>query len=349
MHYEKKVLAEMNKVYSIGKFDGEEGPGFLVATEKEGPCLLFDLEGQLRERVWEGPGGVMTIAQVPGRKDQFLATQKFFSPNCGGDEAKIVLCTREGKNRWVVETLCELPYVHRFGILQAEDGRYHLIACTIKSACEYKEDWRFPGVTYVAELPVDDLRSHTGEHALELHVLLDQQLKNHGFYLAPQADFCLVCTQEAVMKICPPKRAGAEWTVETLLHKAVSDACFVDFEGTGKPELVTLSDFHGDELAVYRQEEGTWKQVYLHDQPLPFLHAIWSTKVAGQACAILGHRKGDRDLFRFFKQNGSYHLETIDHDFGPANTWVYSHEGHDYIVATNRETDQLALYKAVEA
>lgn len=345
MKYEKQVLATMNKCYSIAQFDSADTQGFLVATEKEGPCLLFDLDGNLLERVWEGPGGVMTMVQVPGRTDQFLSTQEFYSPNCGADDARIVICTRKAKDEWEVTKLCDLPYVHRFGILKAEDGSYHLIACTIKSACEYKEDWRFPGVTYVAPLPVDRLEEVAAE-GFELQVLLKDQLKNHGFYTSPNRDFCLVTTDEAVFKMTPPSTPEAEWKVETLLQKAVSDACLVDFRQNGRPELLTMSDFHGSELAIYSMDEaGTYQQVYLHDEELPFLHAIWSGELQGSPCAVIGHRKGDRKLLRVFFADGRYQTETIDESFGPANAWVYQHNGVDHIVSANRETDELALYR----
>ncbi|HBC27416.1 MAG TPA: hypothetical protein DC013_08395, partial [Ruminococcaceae bacterium] len=153
MVYHKKVLASMNKCYAIAMFQDGNAGSFLIGTEKEGPCRRFALDGTPMETVWEGPGGVMTMVQVPGREDQFLSTQEFYSPNCGGDNARIVTCTRQPDGAWQVKTLCDLPYVHRFGLIRAKDGRFWLLACTIKSACEYKEDWRFPGKVFAAPLP----------------------------------------------------------------------------------------------------------------------------------------------------------------------------------------------------
>lgn len=62
---------------------------------------------------------------------------------------------------------------------------------------------------------------------------------------------------------------------------------------------------------------------------------------------MLGNRKDGRDLIRLHHRGGTYEVEVIDHDCGPANCWGYTHEGSDYIISANRETDEVALYKAI--
>lgn len=348
MHFNKQKLADLKLCYAIGMFkgdyQGEVVNSFLVATEKEGPCLRFDTDGNLLEEVWPGPGGVMTITQVPGRTDQILATQEFYSPNCGAEQARIVSATRSSAGEWQVRTLCDLPYVHRFGILQSDRG-YFLVACTIKSACEYREDWRFPGKIFVAELPTN-LEQFDANNQLPLTVLRDEQLKNHGFYLAPDKRACLISTEAGVYRLAPPTTNNDEWQMTELLHKAVSDICLVDLDRDGQEEMVTLADFHGDELSVYHLDEtGKYSQLlYRHTEPLPFLHAIWSCEIAGKPVAVLGHRKGDRDLFILQYQDGNFVLTTVDHDRGPTNCCVFEDGGETKIIATNRETDEVALY-----
>lgn len=347
MKFTKKVLANMQLCYAIAMLNAEDQDSFLIGVEKEGPCRRFALDGSPLETVCEGPGGVMTMLQMPGRKDQFLSTQEFYSPNCGGDDARIVTCTKQQDGSWKVETLCDLPYVHRFGIVKGADGKYWLLACTIKSACEYKEDWRFPGKVYAAPL-TEDLSQYNSSNQLELTVLRDEQLKNHGFYTSPDQSFALVSTQDGVFQYTPPSSKNGEWDICCILQKPVSDIAQVDFDRDGKAELLVFSEFHGEELSVYHlDEQGKYQQVYRHPEEIPFLHAIWGGMLNDEPCAIIGHRKGNRDLLRvYFDSQKGYAVETIDHDCGPANALAYSCNGKDYIVAANRETDEVALYTA---
>ena len=90
MKVEKKRIGELNKCYSLAELSYRGEHCFLVAAEKQDPCYLFRESGELMEQVWDGPGGVMTMAEVPGTDGIFLATRRFYSPNDGLD-AEIVL------------------------------------------------------------------------------------------------------------------------------------------------------------------------------------------------------------------------------------------------------------------
>lgn len=349
MKVSKKIIAEMNLCYAVTMFSGSDSESFLVATEKAGPCVRFALDGTPIETVWEGPGGVMTMAQVPGRGDQFLSTQEFYSPNCGGDDARIVSCTRHADGTWKIETLCDLPYVHRFGLLKAPDGRYWLIACTIKTACEYKEDWRTQGKVYVALLP-EKPEEYNRDHPLRLTELMSGY-KNHGFFMPSDKNYALISTEEGVFRFTPPENPTGEWRIKSLLKKPVSDITEVDFDGDGRPELLTLSPFHGDTMSVFHLDEnGNYQPEYQFPAEFPFLHAIWSGELHGEPCAIIGHRKGERDLLRVWYDRAAreYRLERLDHDCGPANVLAYSDGVREFIVAANRETNEVALYSIEE-
>ncbi len=339
MKFKKRILnSDLEKCYAIGMFDDGKEKSFLIGTEKEGPILRYALDGTLLEEVTPGPGGVMTIAQVPGSTNAFFATEKFYSPNCGGDEAKIV-CYTKADSGWTRKVVADLPYIHRFGFVKGKDGTWYLIATTIKSSCEYKEDWRDPGKVYVARL--------TDNLPLKLEILMDDELKNHGLWTCPEGSECLIATDSGVYKIVPPESPTGDWKHERIIEEPTSDITVVDFKNDGKPEILCLSPFHGDTISIYQQAVDGYRKDYECQEKYPFLHAICSAKLCKKNVAILGNRREGQELFVLYF-DGTYKIEVIDKHVGPANCWAYDYEGNFYIIACNREINELALYEVID-
>ncbi|MCI8504743.1 MAG: hypothetical protein HFI67_00950 [Lachnospiraceae bacterium] len=341
---EKRVIATLNKCYCVAPVQYQGALCILVAAEKKDRCLLFDREGNEKAVVWEGPGGVMTMVQAPGKDGTFLATQKFYSPN-DSKEAKIIIA-EEKDNTWTVRTLCSLPFVHRFDILK-KDGRHYLIACALKSGHEYEEDWSSPGKIYGALLP-EDLSGFDEEHPLSLQVVKDGLFKNHGYCRLTEdgEDSSLICCENGVFRFWPPETPKGEWRMKRLLDTPASDALYMDFDGDGKRELLVLSPFHGDTLTIYKEEEDGFSAVWKYPEKADFLHAIWGGMICGYPVAVIGHRKGARRLFAigWDEEKNAYGFKTLDDDCGPANVYGYSTGGKDILIAANRETDEVAMY-----
>lgn len=344
MRFAKHVIGSFAKCYAVAPFDDGARSGFLVGAEKDGPLVRYNARGEAVETLMGGPGGVMTIEQFPGRQDMVLAISEMFSPNCGGDGARVVCCVR-GDDGWRSSTVCSLPYVHRFGTLLGPDGTPWLLACTIKGACEHREDWRFPGAVYAACL--DEVALSAGEGEVVPEPLREGQLKNHGFWLAPDRSHALVTTDEGVFRYAPPAGEGGAWEVEQLLAGRFSDVAPVDLNGDGAAELVTFSPFHGDTLQVWRRGASGYELAWEDPERHEFIHAIWAGKLAGEPCALVGNRRGRQELLRLFWADGAYATELVDAGCGPANVCVVHDGSCELVVAANRETDELALYEVV--
>lgn len=336
-------MAELEKCYSVAPLYYQGKQHILVAAEKKNRCILFDASGKEKTTVWEGPGGVMSMVQVPGTDGQFLATHKFYSPN-DSKEAKIVIATPDGSGNWNIRTLVDLPFVHRFDILSS-NGENYLIACTLKSGHEYKDDWSSPGKVYAAKLP-DDLSDFNDKHQLKLEVIKDGMLKNHGYYRIVETEktSALVCSDNGVFRFYPPESPTDKWKETKLLDQPTSDAVLADLDGDGKMELIVMSPFHGDEISIYKEAEGKYVKVFQYPEKAEFLHAIWSGTLGGKKVVIIGHRKGARRLFALLWTDGHYTFKTIDDDCGPANAYGYNCDDKDILIATNREIDQIAMY-----
>ena len=343
MKVNKKKIADLTLCYCVAPLIYHGKRHFLVASEKEHPCLLFTESGEYVDKIWDGPGGTMSAVQIPGVDGAFLATHRFYSPN-NCKEAEIVACWHEN-DRWNVRTLASLPGVHRFDILSGPDGDY-LIACTIKSDYETKDDWRFPGKVYACRLP-RDLLHLDGDYRLPLEVLKDGMLKNHGY--SRYGGSGIVTAENGVFRFTPPEKEGAPWTVETLLTEAVSDALLLDLNGDGADEMVTLSPFHGDTLRVYEQKNGRFLTAFEYEKKIEFAHAICPLARQGKPAAVIGHRRGDRDLLLLTHDGSGYCVETLDHDIGPTNALSAEVDGKTVILSANREINEIAYYTLEEA
>lgn len=345
MKAEKKVLENLTKCYSIAPLRLNGKDHFLVAAEKEDRCLLFDSEGCLEDTVWNGPGGAMTMVGIPDTNGQFLATQKFYSPN-DSKEAKIVIVTPKKPGDWEVRTLVDLPHVHRFDILE-RNGVHYLLACTIKSDHKYKEDWSSPGKVYAAVLP-EDLSGFDEDHQLELAVIKDDMLKNHGYYRVSEEgiETGLISSDSGVYRFIPPVNEGSGWEICRLLDTAASDAVLVDFDEDEEMELAVLSPFHGDRITIYKKREGRYLKAYEYEKPAEFTHAIYGGELCGKKALVVGHRKGERNLLAFTwnEESGRYECEILDRDCGPANVYHYTKNGKDILISANREIDEIAMY-----
>ncbi len=344
---EKRNLAELEKCYCVSTLQYKNKKHLLVAAEKTDKCKMFDLDGNFEQDIWDGPGGVMTMEQVPNTDGQFLSTQKFYSPNDSLD-AKIIVATPNENGTFDINVLLNLPFVHRFGIL-TRGGVNYLIACALKSGHEHKDDWRFDGKIFVAVLP-ENLTDFNEENCLKMEVLVDGVHKNHGFSKLEKNGTVgvLVGSESGIFEIFPPASANDKWEVEKILDDPVSDMIAIDFDDDGEKELMTYSKFHGDQITIYKKEGANYKVMHSFDKKYDFLHAIATMKLSEKNVAVVGHRGNEMDLFLIYYEDGAFKTAMVDKACGTANALTYVHNNKNYILGANRETNQIDLYSLTE-
>ena len=339
MNVHKQIVGTLDKCYALSTLPLGGETCLLVAAEKHDACLLLDGAGHILERVMDEPGGVMTMVPVPGRDGVFFTTHGFYSPN---DAAQARLdCVEKTADGWRVTTVAQLPFVHRFDLLPVGDVTY-VLACTLKSGHEYKDDWRSPGKLWTgvlgedpaAPLALTEYRAGLGH--------------NHGYtrYTDGQGKLSgIVSCDEGVFRVSPPDAPGAAWRMERLLDLPCSDAVLLDLDGDGRPELLTLSPFHGDSLAIWHLRGESYELVYEHPEKLPFLHAICAGEPCGRPAVFVGCRGGERRLLVFrWSAVAGYFCEELDRGAGAANCMLFERDGHPALLAANRECDEIAVY-----
>lgn len=377
MKAEKKVVYGMEKCYSIAPLFYRGKQHMLVAAEKTDDCIMMDMEGNYEETVWKGPSGTMSMVQVPDTDGWFLATREFYSPN-DSKQARIVLCRPDSEGNWVTSVVKYLPHVHRFGIL-GSGKKHYLIAATLCSGRDYKDDWSYPGMVYACELP-EDLTVYSEDNQLEMKVLKQGLLKNHGYYQGSVngVTCAVIGAGQGIFQFVPPCEGQEDWEISQLSDLPASDMTFADLDGDGFDEMITIEPFHGDTISIYRKLGEVYIKVYTYGEKAEFAHAIWAGIICGRPAAVIGHRKGSRKLIMFSYRKDLYEnptgdsqlragnqscaakklecaaarsefeAEVLDTDAGAANVWCYEYRGSTYILAANRESDEIALYKMEE-
>lgn len=341
MKFQKKIISDLKFCYCVAPLQHLGKPHFLVASEKEYPCLLFDAQGNFTDTIWEKPGGTMSAVQLPGIDSAFLATHKFYSPN-NSKEAEIVL-TWFGNGNWHTRTIIRLPCIHRFDIL-TRDGINYLIICCIKSDYQFSDDWRFPGKTYVCKLP-DNLLSL--QEPLEIKEIMSGMLKNHGYSRDKTNGVMsgIITCENGVYRFTPPSaKPDDSWKITQLISDPVSDAVLADFDGCGKKELLVLSPFHGDTIAIYKLKNETYEKIWEYEKKTEFAHAICCAEIEGRIYAFVGHRKGKRDLLQITWEHNNYQVTAVDHNIGPANVLYSFVNGKHILLSANREINEVAYY-----
>lgn len=331
----KKDVAYLEKCYALTTLVYKDKPHYLVASEVVNQCLLFSQEGNLVSTIWDAPGGTMSMEQIPNTDGEFLAIQEFYGPD-NSLNSKIVY-VKPNEDKWDVKTLVQIPHIHRFGIVTVNNKNY-LVMATLKSGHQHEGDWSSPGKVYVGELP-KDIDKACENQTLELYPLIENLLRNHGFYKDDKR--ILIGSVEGIHQIT---FANNDWQYELIYDVETSDMWPLDIDSDGKEELLILAPFHGPELSILKLNNDKYQSDYVHTEALPFLHAIWGGDLNGTRCFIVGNREDNQELIMITHNGHEYIFEMIDSNVGPANVLHINENGKDYIISANRETDIINSY-----
>ncbi|WP_270780221.1 hypothetical protein, partial [Holdemanella biformis] len=231
---------------------------------------------------------------------------------------------------WQFKDVVSVPYVHRFGIFN-QNGINYLILATVATSKKEKNDWSVPGRIYVAELPEDP---STG---VELEVLCDGLYRNHGFWQTKEngKDVGYFGSDQGILRVSAPEKRGGQWKVEPILSGHIGEIATIDIDGDGQDEIMTIEEFHGNTIQIYKKDGSEYKKVWQYDNEIDFAHALVGAKLAGQNAFVCGVRRKDCELFVVTYEDGEYKVTMVDKGVGPANLCVVHEDNRDIIVGAN--------------
>jgi hypothetical protein len=337
MNIKKTTLGQLERVYATAIMELNDKLHYIVASEGETECRAICADTLEETVVWNEPGGTMNIIKVPGRENEFIATQKFI-PTFNAKESRIVHAKVDKDNNWTVTPIMTIPYLHRFDLLLIE-GKLHLIGGTLCTSKEFKDDWSDPGKIVVGQFNEDITTP------FELKYIYEGITKNHGFYAGSwkgKAAY-FITGVEGIFIAYPPNSLNEEWTVEQLFDYEVSDCALCDIDNDGNTEIATIEAFHGDKGKIYKEVEGKWTCIHEHDYE--FGHVVWGGTITGKPAFIIGGRKGDMELIIYTIEDGKIVETIVDNTGGASNIAVVNLEGKDVILAANRQIGEYAIYE----
>jgi len=340
MNFEKLHLDEITRCYCASSINVNGELNVILASEDpESPCIAYSGENfDVKDTIWDDRGGCMSIIPIPNKDNEFLAVNEFYlkvSPSL----SKLVW-GKKTNNGWEIKEVQNLPYLHRFDIYDV-NGVNYVIAATIARSKEHKEDWSKPGQVYVAKLPDNP------EEGLEFKQILDGCFRNHGYSRGYDNEGRVVGyfgSDSGIIKITPPY-SGDEWTCETIMKGNISEIALIDIDNDGVEEIMTIEEFHGNRVQIYKLINGEYTKVWTYEPEIDFAHSLVGCKLAGKNSFVVGIRRVDAELFVVQYNDGQYEVTVVEKNIGPANLAVVNREYDDLIIAANHSASEAAVYK----
>ena len=342
-------VAEFEKPYSVCVIPDSSVngcPAFVVGSEaKNGGLYLFEPPEYRPRLLASEPGGFISLWPVSWRHCRSIAASVRFYPFFEAAESQIRFYPLPDGGESNPEIIADVPYTHRIAICRI-GGADYLLASTLCSKKDFKDDWSHPGGISIARLDSDSNESPA------FRQIATGLTKNHGMDFAmlnaDKKGGFLISAQEGLFYARIPDHPESQWTVEKLADGPHSDAFACDWFGAGNPVIFTIGPFHGNILSMYCKIDNTWRQKILADD-VEMGHIVWAGSLLGKPALIAGGRKGRQEL-RLYRDITADDLfpeyELIDEHIGAAQIAVIDHgPEHAMLIVSAHAAGRVRVYE----
>lgn len=339
--FDKEILFHLPDVYAVNAMPVDGGMIVMAGSETRHLPRVMSYPLLNKEEIVNCLGGMMSINPVADDGSKLVSVMGLF-PGFNGLDGGIYSHVRDN-GAWNTRLLFPLPFAHRCDVLN-RDGRRYVFMASVSKHKANPDDWSMPGETYCG---VYD--ESTG--SLDDITCIDASLtRNHGmlkYELPGSGRECIyVSGREGIYEY-----DVVSGTIESrrIFDGEVSEFAFVDINGDGNVELVTIEPFHGNRLNVYRQEgDGGWMQIFSH--PLVFGHGLSAGTLDGKPLIAVGNRRGDASLIVFGYDKESESIEKVYEEPGTGTTqslFVVCN-GVSGILCANQAKQEVVIYKLIK-
>jgi hypothetical protein len=329
LSFSRKDLVPIVDCYAVCPIKAGGRRYYIYASDNKGPCYAIDPQTGGTSVVWDGPGGTMSIVPIPGTDGEFLISQRFF-PGFAAREARIMRVSPAAERKWKVTLWMDMPYVHRFDILQRGD-RYYFLGCILSSTKEDHADWQMPGYIIGASLPANF------DPPSAFDIIADGMSRNHGYWRRNYKNHTTAFTacDQGVFSVIPPGGGSDGWQIHKILDRSTSDIAFCDIDNDGQDEMAAIHPFHGDQYVVYHEEPAGYREIYRYPDPMEFIHVVWGGTLGGRKVFLGGCRSLNKELFALYWDKNGMVTQILDKGSGPSNVAVEYHEDGDHLLVAN--------------
>lgn len=333
---QKETILQIKNVYTTNAFLVGSKMYIGAGSETEPLVYLYDLETGSTSRVDGCPGGMMSFLPVPGHPDHFVSIMGLFPPFIG-KEAGLFLHHRKGDG-WKTRKVLDLPFAHRCEFMELS-GSVYLVVASVSKHKEDPSDWSLPGETYV--IPLDEIPSGSWKGDL----VDTGTLRNHGMTRTHVDGKETVCISGAGGIYGLDRDRDGSWVLRQLFDREVSEMAFVDLDGDGTRELVTIEPFHGNTLNIYKKQNSEWDRKF--SDTLSFGHGLSAGIFNSEPLIVAGNRSDSLALELFTVSDlseGRVERKVLEEHAGPTQTLVFSYRLKEYILSANQRKNEVALY-----
>jgi hypothetical protein len=327
----------IEKGYTVALVNNNGKTKLAVGTEGEGAEYLLSIPEFQPEILCCGPGGTMSILNVPGRDNDLVSIMGLFPPFIGFNAG--VYYHLWSENGWSEHKIIDLPFSHRMEWMNADGVATLFVACVSKHK-ENPADWSQPGVLYAATINSYD-QKWTMTHILE------GLTRHHGMHKFSQngVESLLVTAKEGVFNVFWDT-IKKQWQTERWLDCEVSEIAMIDLDGDNIDELITIEPFHGTKLVIYKMINNKWERRFETD--LIFGHGLCAGLIHGEPTVIVGNRAEGKELLAFKTIDlavGQMERIVIETDAGPTQTIITKIDNQQYIISSNQNKSEIVLYQ----
>lgn len=336
----KKVLMKnVESVYTAYSFKTSKGTFVAAGSETTPQVYLYDFKADAQQLVAGCPGGVMSFVPQPGADNVFYSIMGLFPPFKGA-KAGVFEHVQDADGNFTTSRLMPLPFAHRCDTISA-GGKNWLFAASCSRFKAEPLDWSNAGEVFVIEFDADGNPSAP-------HLVGEKIFRNHGMLKATIEGEEKICVSGAEGIFCYDLNENGEWAMRRLFDHETSEFGFIDLDGDGQDELVTIEPFHGNTINVYKRKTAQWDSWELkYTDSLSFGHGLSCGMFQGKPIFVVGNRRGSLTLDMFSivdLEKGQIERTPIEENAGPTQTQVITVDGVDYILSANQLKNEVAVY-----